>query len=126
MEKTIGEVLKEIRTVRQLSQKAFADVCNVGAGTIADVETGKKGTKEKTVLQILESIEATPQEREEALLAITPEEIRERYLEFKEITADIYRKREAERLEEKLRTMPPGTITTLLEVLEEHIEKDEK
>ena len=60
-EQAFGEVLRELRTERGLSQEAFAELCRISRPHVSRLETGKNSPSLSMLFQICRSLGVSPE-----------------------------------------------------------------
>lgn len=61
-EQAFGQVLRELRTERDLSQEEFADRCRVSRPHVSRLETGKNSPSLSMLFQLADALGVAPEE----------------------------------------------------------------
>jgi len=60
IEETFGEVIRELRKAKQLSQEKLAEISNLDRSFISLLETGKKQPSLVTIFQLAKALNSSP------------------------------------------------------------------
>ena len=59
-EQAFGQVIRELRVARSLSQETLADLCRISRPYVSRLETGKNSPSLSMVFQLAQALQVTP------------------------------------------------------------------